>query len=360
MDDKERQLIVKQDNLLINAAYTITLAEKRLILLAIAEAAGEPEALKSMVVHAKQYASRFNVTPSAAYMALNTAALQLFERRFSYKLLNEKGNLRQVHSRWVQKIEYVQDEGLVKLFFADDVIPLLCDLKNKYTYYGFEQIEKLTSLHALRLYELVIAWRSVGKTPIFELSDFREKLNIMPDEYPRMTDFKKWVLDAAIKQVDEHTDIDIEYHQHKKGRSISGFHFIIKPKKSSKKVKKDAEGMKPEITIEELSDKQRVMFAQKLAKEPSMGHLSKAGWLELDFSRWLSRELEKPENLIRWEKQLIKVGYVSNTKRNMKKTTEEKPILESQKPITDKKNNDKEVGAIALSDLLSSMKIRKD
>ena len=83
----------------------------------------------------------------------------------------------------------------------------------------------LTSVHAVRLYELLIAWRSTGKTPVYELAEFRRKLGIEPDEYPRMTDFKRWVLDAAVKQINEHTDIKATYEQHKHGRKIIGFSF---------------------------------------------------------------------------------------------------------------------------------------
>ena len=37
-----------------------------------------------------------------------------------------------------------------------------------------------------------------------------------------MCDFKKRVLDPAIKQINEHTDITIKVEQHKTGRSITG------------------------------------------------------------------------------------------------------------------------------------------
>lgn len=220
-------LVVKKDNALIRAAYTLSLAEHRLILLAVADAAGQPDVLKDMTVHAEQYADRFRVTRQAAYMALADASKQLFERRFSYERTSSKGRPRQVVSRWIQRIEYGESEGLVKLRFADDVIPLLTDLQRRFTYYSLGQISNLTSTYAVRLYELLIAWRSTGKTPMFEMAEFREHLGIEPDEYPRMTDFKRWALDVAIKQVNEHTDIVATYEQHKRGRSISGFSFTF-------------------------------------------------------------------------------------------------------------------------------------
>lgn len=219
--------MVKKDNVLINAAYTLTLAEQRLILLAVADAAGQPDVLKDMTVYAEQYANRFKVTRQAAYIALGEASKQLFERRFSYERISSKGRPRQVVSRWIQRIEYGESEGLVKLRFADDVIPLLTDLQNRFTYYALEQVSCLTSVHAVRLYEMLIAWRSTGKTPVFEVADFRQQLGIEPDEYLRMEAFKRRVLDLAIKQINEHTDIKVSYEQHKKGRRIAAFSFTF-------------------------------------------------------------------------------------------------------------------------------------
>lgn len=212
----------------------MSLAEQRLILLAVADAKGQPDLLKDMTVHASDYAARFGVTRQGAYMALAEATSQLFERKFSYERKSAKGRARQVVCRWVQRIEYGESEALVKIRFADDVIPLLTDLKKRFTSYALEQVVGLTSVHAMRLYELLIAWRSSRKTPILELGEFRKKLGIADDEYPRMDNFKRRVLDASIEQINKHTDISAEYEQHKRGRSIIGFSFTLKLKNSAR------------------------------------------------------------------------------------------------------------------------------
>lgn len=220
-----KRLTVKKDNALMNAAYTLSLSEQRLILLSSAQADGSADELKDITIYAEEYAEAFKVSRQAAYMALKDAADSLFERRFSYERLTQRGNISTAKRRWVGGVDYVENEGRIVLQYHKDVIPLLCELKSKFSWYALEQVAGLTSVHAVRLYELLISWRSTGKTPVYELADFRRKLGIEPDEYPRMTDFKRWVLDAAIKQINEHTDIQAAYEQHKKGRSITGFGF---------------------------------------------------------------------------------------------------------------------------------------
>ncbi|MFH4155456.1 replication initiation protein, partial [Acinetobacter baumannii] len=89
------------------------------------------------------------------------------------------------------------------------------------------------SVYAVRLYELLMQWKSVGKTPVYELNKFRSQLGIGVNEYTRMEAFKRRVLDIAVDQINEFSDITVKYEQHKKGRSISGFSFSFKPKKAT-------------------------------------------------------------------------------------------------------------------------------
>lgn len=228
----KKQLIVKKDNALINAAYTLTLAEQRLILLSVALAAEDADKLRHTAIHAHEYANRFNVTNATAYEALSDASAQLFERYFTYQQKTEKGAIKHVKSRWVQKVAYLKSEGTIEITFADDVVPLLCELKSRFTAYNLEAVSNLTSTHAIRLYELLIAWKSTGKTPKISIEDLRLRLGLKDGEYGRMTDFKRWVLDSAIKQINAHSDIQADYEQHKTGRKITAFSFTFEQKQA--------------------------------------------------------------------------------------------------------------------------------
>ena len=63
------------------------------------------------------------------------------------------------------------------------------------------------------------------------MTDFRQKIGVLENTYQAMNDLKKRVLEPALKQVNEHTDITASYEQHKKGRTITGFSFKFKQKK---------------------------------------------------------------------------------------------------------------------------------
>ena len=232
-----RDLVVK-DNALINASYNLDLVEQRLILLAIVEARESGKGINAndpLEVHAEGYINQFGVHRNTAYQALKDACKDLFARQFSFQELSPKGKIINQTSRWVSQIGYMDDGGMVNLIFAPAIIPLITRLEKQFTSYELSQISGLNSAYAVRLYELLIAWRSTGKTPVIELSDFRQRLGVLETEYKRMYDFKKYVLDSALKQINAHTDIQVTYEQHKTGRSITGLSFTFKAKKAAKK-----------------------------------------------------------------------------------------------------------------------------
>jgi len=224
--------LVVKDNALINASYNLEVTEQRLILLAIINARETQQGITSdskLEIHASDYATQFNVKKETAYEALKNAVNNLFERQFSFRETTKKG-VGIVRSRWVSRIKYIDDSAILEITFAPDVVPLITRLEQHFTSYQLKQVSQLTSKYAIRLYELLIAWREVGKVPKIELSEFREKLGIGADEYKAMNHFKSRVLEPSIKQINEHTDITVSYEQYKTGRIITGFSFRFKLK----------------------------------------------------------------------------------------------------------------------------------
>jgi len=263
---KENMLVVK-DNALIGASYNLDVVEQRLILLAIVEARETGKGINAndaLTVHASSYIEQFKVERHTAYTVLKEASKDLFSRQFTYQELSKKGNITTITSRWVSQIGYTDDEASVQLIFSPAVVPLITRLEERFTSYELSQVARLGSKYAMRLYELLIAWRSVGKLQV-ELQDLRNKLGLSATEYKAMGDFKRNVLDLALTQLNEHTDISVKYEQHKKGRLISGFTFRFKVK--TKHQSTEVRDTKTGDLFVKLSDAQRSMFGAKLARD---------------------------------------------------------------------------------------------
>lgn len=309
-----KELVVK-DNALINASYNLDLVEQRLILLAIVEARESGKGINAndpLTVHAESYINHFSVHRNTAYQALKDACKDLFARQFSYQEQRPKG-VANITSRWVSQIAYVDNSATVELIFAPAIIPLVTRLEEQFTSYELKQVSGLSSAYAIRLYEVLIAWRSTGKTPVIELSDFRQKLGVLETEYKRMYDFKKYVLDLAIKQINEHTDITVKVEQHKKGRSVSGFSFKFKQKqqpKIEKPIDPKRDPNTPDFFIP-MTDAQRHLFAHKLSEMHEMSEYSVGTESYEDFAKRIAEMLLEPEKFRTFYPLLVQVGFNS-------------------------------------------------
>ena len=306
----KNSLVVK-DNALINASYNLELTEQRLIMLAIINARESGQGITAdskLEIHASDYAKLFNVSADASYKALREAVNNLFNRQFSYTAEYKKtGKVGIVRSRWVSRIFYVDDLALLEITFAPDVVPLITRLEEHFTKYEAKQVAHLTSKYATRLYELLIAWREVGKVPQLELSEFRNRLGLVDSEYTAMSDFKKRVLEPSIKQINEHTDITVTYEQHKKGRIISGFSFKFKQKQQPK-VEAKRDPNTPDFFIK-MTDAQRHLFANKMSEMPEMSKYSQGTETYQQFAIRIAEMLLLPEKFRELYPILEKLGF---------------------------------------------------
>lgn len=234
-----RNNLVVKDNTLVNAKYTVTLTEKRIILLLIAKNRQQGIELNNndyITIHASELVESFKLDEKSVYQSLKSASDSLLGRQFSYKTTNKKGELIVVRSNWLQSARYNEDAGEVRILLTKELIPFISQLKERFSSYFLEDVSDLSSVYAVRLYELLIQWKNTGKTPAFSLVDFKSKIGLEEEDYPRMYDFKRRVLDFAVNQINEHTDITVSYKQHKRGRSISGFSFTFEQKNTAKKL----------------------------------------------------------------------------------------------------------------------------
>ena len=321
--------LVVKSNTLINASYSLTLAEQRLIGLAIVKANNQHKEVDTntmLVVTAAEYVDMFKVDRAAAYMALKDASERLFSRYFTYdiysreygkeydlkppKKLSTSDDLIKVKSRWVQKIAYREKSGAVYFQFSTDLIPLITNLKEYFTSYYLSQTADFSSSYATRLFELLMQWKSTNSIPVMALHELRNSLGVEENQYKLVADFKKRVLDIAVNQINETTDYKIEYEQHKEGRTITGFSFKFKLKRSKSKAKIDSkrDPNTPDFFIK-MTDAQRHLFANKMSEMPEMSKYSQGTESYQQFAIRIAEMLLQPEKFRELYPILEKLGF---------------------------------------------------
>jgi plasmid replication initiation protein len=281
MNQMSKGNLVVKTNQLNSALQNLSLPEIRIIQLAIVDARETNTGLstdKPLRIDALRYAEIFETTRQNGYQRMKDAEENLFNRRFSY--IDERGKL--IKSRWVQQVTYLDDEGAIELVFTLAVVNGISRIdgaEDFFTSYLLEQTASMDSIYSVRLYELLVQWVAAKNTPLFELDKFREQLGIEDHEYKRMGNFKLRVLDLAVKEINEKSDIKVSYTQVKKGRTITGFKFTVHEKLKTKtdKISKlrdvDTADM---FTVEGLNDKQLGRIARNPSFIADYNHLVKS------------------------------------------------------------------------------------
>lgn len=274
--------LVVKGNALIEASHRLSEVEQRLILLAVLKAREYCDSVeqlqgKELIIYADDYMQTFGVTRQVAYRMLKQAVMGLYRAEWGYRYINNKGNKVVAYERFTQSAKYVEAEATVKFMFANAIIPFLVELEKRFTTYEIEQITQLSSQYAMRLYEFFMQNldKKSGKGWLdISLDELRFRFGLLPAEYNRMGDFKKGVLDLAMSQINEKTDLTATYEQRKKGRTIVGFKFEFSRKISTKpkKIKDNTERDPKTIDIfDNMTDKEREIVANKNAYADQIG-----------------------------------------------------------------------------------------
>ena len=303
--------LVSKSNTLIEASYTLNLVAQRLIVLAIIKARNQGELSKVGGIHritAIEYQAHFVCTLQTAYESLKSACESLYESEFVWLGKDEQGDPQKNTSRFVQRATYNEGKGFVEVMFGNDIIPLITRLSKEYTEYELIQIRNLNSVYALRVFEMLMQWKILGKTPLVTIEDLRSRLGIAGHQYKLMSNFKKRVLDLAINEINEHTDITASYKQHKQGKAITGFTFTFKKKKEPKQIANDNGFIK-------MTDSQVKLFSSKLASLPELGSLAPLGASTDVYAEIIANELrDTSQQQKKYHKYLSKVGYQQKIK----------------------------------------------
>lgn len=294
-----KHLVVMQ-NKILQAFHQMTLDEKRLIVLASAVArcldATEKDAIQ---ITAEEFAQAIGIQTNSAYKQLEQASQTMMKRQFSYK--NKRG--KRVNVQWI--IRSIYEDGAISLCFTDEVLFMLkvFNAENPFTKYKKQDVLRLKRDYSIDLYHIFKkrqgeSFREERNTFVITLDELKVELGLSK-AYDRISNLKSRVIKPSIAEINKKTDVIVSYSDTKKGRTIIGFKFTVKPKPQPKKDNKD--DIKAQngdlFTIDGLSDAQlaRITRSPDFIKDYSR-RISPSSDMNKDMSLWTAhfvQELKK-------------------------------------------------------------------
>ena len=213
-------LVVKSNDLVI-ATYTMTTKEKELLLACISQIDSRSDTADiskqtKFTVTVQEMKDLFYKGKSQdnAFRDLEQASNRLFDREVTIKLEGDKW----MRTRFVSSVLFNPDSSEVTLAFAEDILPYLTQLKANFTKYKLIEITELSSIHAIRLYELIVMWvNQYQYNKQLDLDDFRYIMGVK-DKYKQFGQLRERVIETAINEINENTNykISVEYRKVKR------------------------------------------------------------------------------------------------------------------------------------------------
>jgi len=222
--------IITKSNYLIEASYKLTLNEQRLILLTISKIDSRKPIQKDndFTITASEFSEAFNIPLNQAYDVLEDATSRLYEK--DIRTYDPLAKTRE-RFRWVDMVRYWDGDAKVTLSFSRWVIPYLTLLHKQFTSYELRQISQMKTAYSIRFYELLVQFIKTGER--FITIEDLQRLFELKGRYKRFFDFKKRIITPSIFEINEKTDIKVEWDIVKKGRHISGIIFVFEKEKTS-------------------------------------------------------------------------------------------------------------------------------
>lgn len=217
-------LTVTKSNRLIEASYQLNTNAQKLILCCIAQLDSRPDAItnKEMTITTLEYERLTGISNARRDLYKSVDAL------FRSSVIVKDDQDEEVEVHWIQKkTKKHKGDGSITVVWSEDVLQYLTQLQNRFTSYKLANISELNSAHAIRLYELLMQFKSTGERVIF-VDDFKSALGIS-DKYKEYKILKRDVIKKAINELKK-SNLDITFTEIKKGRRIEALGFRFKEK----------------------------------------------------------------------------------------------------------------------------------
>ncbi len=222
--------IIRQDNSITNARYDFTACQLDILFCVMGQIHDEDTSDKIYVIYAReieeitgrqwQYAQFKEATENMGSRVFEIETDKIYRQFWLF-----------------QQVDYVKGQGRIEVMFTRQAINLLKNLKNNFTTYELQSALSMSSKYAKRIYQICSQWKDIGESKKFDIKELKANLGLIDDkgneQFKQITHLKEKVLDVSVKQINEHTDLEISYHmagEHGRKKPLKTVTFYMKKK----------------------------------------------------------------------------------------------------------------------------------
>jgi len=196
---------------------------KRVMLMLLSQIhPGQRDITGKIRIEASDYAQRTGTDLKNAYKDIKTGCLELMKTIITTK----KGKSTQL-CVVVSWMEYHKDEGWLDATFTQWIAPYIQHLTQiGYTTIAVDEALKFRRFYTIRLFELMMQFQKTGERYITVI-DLRKAFQIEEGKYPLFGEFRRWVIEPSVKEIEQKTEWAISWEPIKTGRKITSLCFLF-------------------------------------------------------------------------------------------------------------------------------------
>ncbi len=227
IEENKNNIVKKDKDLVHNARYRLSELGIKIVAVLVSMIKASDDDTKVYVLKLSDFKQLIGSTSKNTFDYVDILTDELMSRPFS--IGNKKFN-------WLSYAEYHLGDDLVMVAIDQRLKPYLLGLQKNFLQYNITNILPLKSGYVIRLYELCKDHYTEGtrykkslKSVTFDITidKLREQFEI-PESYQFSSGIKLRILDKAVKQFKDKTDIQITYKEIKLGRKVHSLHITVK------------------------------------------------------------------------------------------------------------------------------------
>jgi len=216
--------IIKCSGFVRKARHDLSLVEQKIMLYLMSKVKLRYTNFELQEFKVKDFCRVFEIDAISGshYEILESAVTEIRNKNFYM----ESDSGLYVPKDWIEKP--VINRAGIKIKLHDDLKPYLLKFKGSRVSYDLKYIVKMQSKYSIRIYELLKMYESIGKCEL-ELDELKKMFGA---EKQSFANFTQVVLDIAMREINNFTDVIASYELVKEGRKFKKIKFAIKSKLS--------------------------------------------------------------------------------------------------------------------------------
>lgn len=221
--------IYKRNDMIQKGRHELTLQEQRCVLYAISKIKPEDSVFQEYTFELSDFYKLCGLQKES-YTELKAILIGLKQKTWWVETAPDVEST----VSWFNKVRTNKKSGTVTVRFDDDMMPYLLELTKSnqyYTHYQLKYVLPMKSQYAIRLYELLKSYQRNNYEWFFEIDTLRKQLNC--EQYTDFYDLRRRVIEPAVAEINEFTDIKIAWEPVKERRKVVRVTFYMVGKKKS-------------------------------------------------------------------------------------------------------------------------------